>query len=200
MHAKSLNHIQLFATLWTVARQAPLSMGFSSKNTGVNFHALLQGIFPTWGLNPCLLHLLHWQADSLPLALPGKPLNWKFCSLLLFHLLVFVQNIWMRLKNNIVLSVCSDSLWPHGVSSPWNSPGQNTGLGSLSLLQRIFPTQGLNQGLLHCRQIVYQLSYEGSPYDSNYLTTKSQQLKNKVMILFHRNRQENNNFTSYICI
>ena len=40
---------------------------------------------------------------------------------------------------------------------------KNTGLGSLSLLQWIFPTQELNQGLLHCRQILYQLSYEGSP-------------------------------------
>ena len=41
---------------------------------------------------------------------------------------------------------------------PWNSPGQNTGVGSLSLLQGIFPTQGLNQGLPHCRRILYQLS------------------------------------------
>ena len=48
-------------------------------------------------------------------------------------------------------SVMSDSLRPHGLYSPWNSPGQNTGVGSLSLLQRIFPTQGLNPGLLHCR-------------------------------------------------
>ena len=47
--------------------------------------------------------------------------------------------------------------------SPWNSPGQNTGVGSLSLLQRIFPTQELNQDLLHCRWILYQLSYEGCP-------------------------------------
>ena len=46
---------------------------------------------------------------------------------------------------------------------PWNSLGQNTGVGSLSLLQRIFPTQGLNPGLLHCRQILYQLSHNGSP-------------------------------------
>ena len=45
----------------------------------------------------------------------------------------------------------------------WNSPGQNTGVGSLSLLQRIFPTQGLNSGLLHCRRILYQLSHKGSP-------------------------------------
>ena len=41
----------------------------------------------------------------------------------------------------------SDSLWPHGLYSLWNSPGQNTGVGSLSLLQRIFPTQGSNPGL-----------------------------------------------------
>ena len=47
--------------------------------------------------------------------------------------------------------------------SPWNSPGQNTGAGSLSLLQGIFPTQGSNPGLLHCRRILYQLSHKGSP-------------------------------------
>ena len=41
--------------------------------------------------------------------------------------------------------------WPHGLYSPLNSPGQNTGVGSLSLLQGIFPTQGSNPGLLHCR-------------------------------------------------
>ena len=57
----------------------------------------------------------------------------------------------------------SGSLQPHGPHSPWNSPGQNTGVGSLSLLQGIFLTQELNQGLLHCRQILYQLSSEGSP-------------------------------------
>ena len=49
------------------------------------------------------------------------------------------------------------------LSSPQNSPGQNTGLGSLSLLQGIFPTQESNPGLPHCGQIFYQLSYKGSP-------------------------------------
>ena len=44
-------------------------------------------------------------------------------------------------------SVMSNSLRPHGLYSPWNSPGQNTGVGSLSLLQGIFPTQGSNPGL-----------------------------------------------------
>ena len=60
-------------------------------------------------------------------------------------------------------SVVSDSLGPHGPYSPWNSPGQNIGMGSFSLLQGIFPTQELNLGLPHCRQILYQLSHKGSP-------------------------------------
>ena len=59
-------------------------------------------------------------------------------------------------------SVVLDSLRAHGLYCPWNSPGQNTGVGSLSLLQGIFPTQGLNSGLLHCRWILYQLSQKSS--------------------------------------
>ena len=56
------------------------------------------------------------------------------------------------------------TLWdPHGLYSPWSSPGQNTAMGSLFLLQGIFPTQGSNPGLPHCRQILYQLSHKGSP-------------------------------------
>ena len=66
------------------------------KNTGVGCHALFQGVFPTQGLNPCLLWFLQWQMDSLPLAPPGKPmlgvymyiynccifnLDWSFWSL-----------------------------------------------------------------------------------------------------------------------
>ena len=65
---------QLSVTPWIVARQAPLSVGFSSKDYGVGCHFLLQGIFPTQGLNQHLLHLLRWQACSLPLAPPGKSL------------------------------------------------------------------------------------------------------------------------------
>ena len=55
-------------------------------------------------------------------------------------------------------SVVLDSLRPRGLYSPWNSLRQNTGVGSLSLLQGIFPTQGSNPGLPHCRWILYQLS------------------------------------------
>ena len=54
------------------------------------------------------------------------------------------------------------TLQPHGLHRPWNSPGQNTGMGSLSLHQGIFPTQGSNPGLLHCRRILYCLSHQGS--------------------------------------
>ena len=57
----------------------------------------------------------------------------------------------------------SNSLWPHGLHSPWNSPGQNTAVGSLSLLQEIFSTQESNPGLLPCGWILYQLSHKGSP-------------------------------------
>ena len=57
------------------------------------------------------------------------------------------------------LSVVSDSLQPHGLYSLWNSPGQNTGVGCPFLFQGIFPTQGSNPGLQHCRQILYQLSH-----------------------------------------
>ena len=68
----------------------------------------------------CLLCFLHWRMGSWPLAPPGKPATWgesESCSIL------------------------SDCLWPHGLYSPWNSPGQNTAVDSLSLLQGIFPTQ-----------------------------------------------------------
>ena len=72
-------------------------------------------------------------------------------------------------------SVVSDSLWPHGLYSPRNSPGQNTGVGNLFLLQGIFPTQGLDPGLAHCRWILYQLSHKGKP--------EKQKMINKQKIL-----------------
>ena len=66
------------------------------------------------------------------------------------------------------LSVVSDSLRPHGLwptrlLGPWDFPGMNTGAGCHFLFQGIFPTQGSNPGLLHCRQTLYCLSYQGSP-------------------------------------
>ena len=149
------------------------------QNTGVGNCSLPQGIFPTRGSNPGLLHraqilyqlshkgsprILEWvaylspayipdpvielgspalQVDSLPTELWGKPFRYNIAS-----------------ERD---SVVSDSLWPHELYSLWNSPGQNTGVGSSSLLQGIFPTQGSNPGLPHCRWILYQLSHKGSP-------------------------------------
>ena len=57
----------------------------------------------------------------------------------------------------------NDFVSPWTIYSLWNSLGQNTGVGSLPLLQGIFPTQGSDPGLPHCRQILYQLSHKGSP-------------------------------------
>ena len=64
-------------------------------------------------------------------------------------------------------SVVSYSVLPHGLQParllcPWDSPGKDTGVGSLSLLQGIFLTQGSNPGLLHCSWILYCLSHQGS--------------------------------------
>ena len=87
---------------------------------------------------------------------------------LLFNVLsrfaiVFFQGASILESESESRSVVSNSLQPHGLYSLWNSLGQNTGVGNLSLLQGIFPTQGSNPGLLHCRQILYQLSHKGSP-------------------------------------
>ena len=60
-------------------------------------------------------------------------------------------------------SVVSNSLQTHGLYSPWNSPGQDTRVGSGSFLQGIIPTQGSNSGLPHCRWILYQMSHQGNP-------------------------------------
>ena len=103
------NCVQLYVTLWYVACQAPLSMGFSRQEYQSGLPCPLPGDLPHPGIEPRSPAL---QADSLPSEPPGK------------------------LKN--------------------------TGMGSLSLLQGIFLTQESNQRLLHCKWILYQLSYQGS--------------------------------------
>ena len=103
------SRVHLFATPWTIARQAPLSTG------------ILQARILEWVAMPSSRRSSQpaieprspaWQADSLPAKPQGKP--------------------------------------------------KNTGVGSLSLLQGIFQIQESNWGLLHCRKILYQLSYQGS--------------------------------------
>ena len=75
--------------------------------------------------------------------------------------------LWEHQNSQLALSN-GNSLRPHGLQPvrlfcPWDSPGKNTGVGCHALLQGILPTQGSNWGLLHCRQILYCLSHQGSP-------------------------------------
>ena len=85
------------------------------------------------------------------------------------HFMLYILYYVLKLK---VIQSCPTLCDPQGLYIPWNSPGQNTGVGSLSLLQGIFPTQGSNPGLLHCRQILYQLNHKGSPRHFNiYITS-----------------------------
>ena len=94
--------------------------------------------------------------------------------LILCRPLLFLPSIFPNINESESHSVMSDSLRPHGLYSPWNPPGQSTGVGSLSLLQWIFPTQELNWGLMHCRQILHQLSYQGRPLQASGSLLKSQ--------------------------
>ena len=90
--------------------------------------------------------------------MPGivqSPENTKREVTLISLILIYVLMMYESESHSVA------SLWPHGLYSPWNAPGQNTGVDSLSLLQGIFPTQGSNPGLPHCRWILYQLSHKG---------------------------------------
>ena len=168
------SHVRLCATLRTVAHQVPLSMGFFRQEywSGLPFpspgnnhlspgidpgspelqadslpkcmHAqlcltlcgsmdysppgdfLLSGVFPSRGSNPHLFCHLHWQAGSLSLVPPGKPV----------HVCLVVSD-----------SLQHHTLLPARFLCPWDSPGENTGVGCHFLLQGIFPIQGSNSGL-----------------------------------------------------
>ena len=83
-------------------------------------------------------------------------------------------------------SVVSYSLWLHGLCGPWNSSGQNTRMGSLSLLWEIFPTHGSNPGFPHCRWILYHLNHKGSPRILEWViypfSSGSSQAKNQTRV------------------
>ena len=87
----------------------------------------------------------------------GRLLNWNWLERAMREILMVWDSVsyfaWplYQVFESESRSVLSDSLWHHGLYSPSNSPGQNTGVGSLSLLQGIFPTQGSSSGLPHCR-------------------------------------------------
>ena len=97
-------------------------------------------------------------------------------------------------------SVMSDSLRHHGLYSPGDSPGQNTGVGSLSLLQGIFPTRGLNPSLPHCRQILYQLSHKGSPRILEWVAYpfSSGNTQDRIIAILSGSRKTDLKFGSYV--
>ena len=86
-------------------------------------------------------------------------------------------------------SVVSNSLQTHRLHSPWNSPGQSMGVGSLSLLQGIFPTQGSNPGLPHCRRILYQLIHKGSPLKTWVISKNISQTFSSSLSQCHRSEE-----------
>ena len=118
------------------------------------------------------------RIHSLSLKAPSS--NWAFLSLLS----VLVQSASISTLSIFMETVCvcaciffcsvlSDSLRPYEVQPtrllcPWNSPDKSTRQGSHFLLQRIFLTQGLNRGLLHCREILHHLSHQESPLHGAY--------------------------------
>ena len=98
---------------------------------------------------------------------------WLETVLLIFvNEIKYIKGLAQGLKSeSISHSVVSNSFQPHGLLlawflCPWDSPGKNTRVSSYSLLRGIILIQGSNPGLLHCRQILYCLSHEGSPIRS----------------------------------
>ena len=88
----------------------------------------------------------------LPYSIPTKLLLLNIFWLIYYF--IWIGIMYSKVKSESEsCSVMSNSLPPHGLYSPWNSPGQNTGVGCPALLQGVFPAQGSNRGLPHCRQI-----------------------------------------------
>ena len=113
-----------------------------------------------WTRRPGVLWFMGWQRVGHDWVTELNELIIQFKKILTERIIQMANEV----KGGESRSVMSNSLRPYGLHSPWNSPGQNTGVDSFSLLQGIFPTQGSNPGLPHCRQILYQLSHKGSPH------------------------------------
>jgi len=149
---KSLSHVQLFATLWTIQ-----SMDSPSQNPPSS------GDLPNPGIEPRSPALL---VDSFPTEPQGKPKNTGVSNLSLLQQILPTQELkWSEVTQSCpILCDPMDCSLPGSEEplSPWNFPGKSTGVGCHFLLQGIFPTQGSNPGLEYCRQMLYHLSHQGS--------------------------------------
>ena len=140
---QSLSSVRLSATPWIAARQASLLNHQLPEFTQTHVHQVSDAIQPSHPLSsPSPPAPDPSQHESFP---KSQLFAWSGQSTGVSALASFLP------KNT------------QDLSRPWKSPGQNTEVGSLSLLWGIFQSQGLNPGLLHCRQILYQLSHKGSP-------------------------------------
>ena len=166
------SRVQLFVFPWTVALQAPLSTGFSRQEYWSGLPCPLSGDLPDLRIEPHLLCPLHWPVGSLPLMPPGKSFFSSYCA------------------QHSVVSLCDPmDCRPPGCSVLEDSWGRNTEVGCHALLQGIFPTQGLNPGLPHYRQILYCLSHRGSP-----------RILEWVAYPFSRGSSQRRNWTGVSCI
>ena len=157
----------------------PGCMGFSKQEYWSGEPCPPPGIFLTQGSNLPLLCPLHWQVDSLPLCPLGSPhiicethsvvsnsvTLWTTQSMEFSRPIYWSGYPFPAPGNHPNPGIDPSSPPLQAYSLPTESPGKprNTGVGSLSCLQQIFLTQESHQGPLHCRQILYQLSYQGSP-------------------------------------
>ena len=138
------------------------------QNTEMGNLSLLQGILPIQGSNPGLLHCRQMLYQLSHKGGPGKIKGKRKRGLQRVRWLdAITDSMDMKVKVKSLSHVRPFAIDGH---SPWNSLGQNTGVGSLSLLQGILPIQGSNLGLLHCGQILYQLSHKGSPRILQWVT------------------------------
>ena len=140
-------HVWLFASLWTEALQAPLSVGFSRQKWWSGLPCPPLGDLPDPGIKPASL-----TSPTLAGGFFTTSATWEAHQIFL----CCVTQSCPTLCDTMDGSLPDSSV--HG-----DSPGKNTGVGCHDLLQVIFPTQRLNPGLLHCRWILYHLSYQGSP-------------------------------------
>ena len=131
------------------------------QNPGMGNLSLLRGDLPNPGIEPRSPVL---QVDSLTAEPQGKHKNTGVSSLSLLQWIFLTQELNQGLLHCrwILYHLSYQGSKNMETCSSWNSPGQNTGVGILFLLQGIFPIWGLNPGLPHCRLILCQLSHKGS--------------------------------------
>ena len=183
---KSLSRVRLLVTPWTAAYQAPPSKGFSRQEywSGLplpapGVHAQFEQILDKRCKKTKTPNCYFWRAWN-KVRVSGEKV--EYCT---YPLHTTPPKGWANHLSHssglttghtpvLVAQSCPTLCDPHGLYParllwPWNSPGKNNGVGSHSLLQGIFLTQGSNLGLLHCRQILYHLSHHRSPQPSPYI-------------------------------